>query len=184
MNTVPTTQATSVFISPISPRRTSRQASSTGWNRFLTEKVKGILTMTQAVQSLSCCVIYRTILPFPQYAGDILLCSLQKGPNQELGLGWKGGNSQSPARSQICSFLSQDCLHPTRHCSGRYWKASTSSQWFSKRPCTVHPEGLALGDQALIGLFFLTGWEDDNVVWHHVSETRDCLVRERELQEY
>lgn len=30
-----------------------------------------------------------------------------------------------------------------------------------------------------MGLLFLTGWDGDNVVWHHVSETRDCLVRER-----
>ena len=82
MNTVSTTHATSVFISHFSHREKSRQASSTGWNRFPTEKVKRILKV--AVQSLSCGVIYRTITPSPvrRRAGDVLLSSLEKGPNQ------------------------------------------------------------------------------------------------------
>lgn len=155
MNTVPATPATSVFISPISPGRTSWQASSTGRNRFPTEKVKGILKVAPAVQrSVLLCNLQNNspLPPARRRRRIVMLASERPKPRGELGLGWREGNPQSPARSQICSFLNQDCLHPTRPCSGRYSKASTSSQWFPKRPCMVPPEGLAcsLVERALL----------------------------------
>lgn len=61
---------------------------------------------------------------------SVMLASERQKPNPGR---TNSPQSWSSARSQICSFLSQDCLHPTRPRSGRCSELSTSAQRFPQK---------------------------------------------------